>query len=164
MKKFFVTFLILFLVLFTAIIKNSTKRIDDEIFSLKENIRESKRNFENIKLEHDYLSSTDKLLDYQNLYFDEELFEKDIQNFYVIYQNRENKAVQFVKKYLKKNKKDKIVSVNLSLFWSRPQSYYKNWHGKWKSDGGVLAQQGAHYIDLLCYLFGKPLKAIALLH
>ena len=41
--------------------------------------------FENIKLEHDYLSSTDKLLDYQNLYFDEELFEKDIQNFYVIY-------------------------------------------------------------------------------
>ena len=90
MKKFFVTFLILFLVLFTAIIKNSTKRIDDEIFSLKENIRESKRNFENIKLEYDYLSSTDKLLDYQNLYFDEELFEKDIQNFYVIYQNKKN--------------------------------------------------------------------------
>lgn len=83
--------------------------------------------------------------------------------FYVIYQNRENKAVQFVKKYLKKNKKDKIVSVNLSLFWSRPQSYYKNWHGKWKSDGGVLAQQGAHYIDLLCYLFGKPLKAISVI-
>ena len=90
MKKFFVTFLILFLVLFTAIIKNSTKRIDDEIFSLKENIRESKRNFENIKLEYDYLSSTDKLLNYQNLYFDEELFEKDIQNFYVIYQNKKN--------------------------------------------------------------------------
>ena len=90
MKKSFVTFLILFLVLFTAIIKNSTKRIDDEIFSLKENIRESKRNFENIKLEYDYLSSTDKLLDYQNLYFDEELFEKDIQNFYVIHQNKKN--------------------------------------------------------------------------
>ena len=94
MKKFFVTFLILFLVLFTAIIKNSTKRIDDEIFSLKENIRESKRNFENIKLEYDYLSSTDKLIDYQNLYFDEELFEKDIQNFYVIYQNKKNLKIK----------------------------------------------------------------------
>ena len=94
MKKSFVTFLILFLVLFTAIIKNSTKRIDDEIFSLKENIRESKRNFENIKLEYDYLSSTDKLLDYQNLYFDEELFEKDIQNFYVIYQNKKNLKIK----------------------------------------------------------------------
>ena len=90
MKKISVITLILVLILFTAFIKNSTKRIDDEIFSLKENIRESKRNFENIKLEHDYLSSTDKLLDYQNLYFDEELFEKDIQNFYVIYQNEKN--------------------------------------------------------------------------
>ena len=90
MKKFFAISIIIFLILFTALIKNSTKRIDDEIFSLKENIRESKRNFENIKLEHDYLSSTDKLIDYQNLYFDEELFEKDIQNFYVIYQNKKN--------------------------------------------------------------------------
>ena len=94
MKKFFVTFLIFFLVLFTAIIKNSTKRIDDEIFSLRENIRESKRNFENIKLEYDYLSSTKKLLDYQNLYFDEELFEKDIQNFYIIYQNKKNVKIK----------------------------------------------------------------------
>ena len=94
MKKFLVIFLILFLVLFTAIIKNSTKRIDDEIFSLRENIRESKRNFENIKLEYDYLSSTKKLLDYQNLYFDEELFEKDIQNFYIIYQNKKNVKIK----------------------------------------------------------------------
>ena len=31
-KFFFFIFLILFLILFTAFIKNSTKRIDDEIF------------------------------------------------------------------------------------------------------------------------------------
>ena len=84
-------------------------------------------------------------------------------NFYVIYQNRENKAAKFVKNYLKKNKKDKTVLVNLNLLWSRPQSYYSRWHGKWKQDGGVLAQQGIHYIDLLCYFFGKPLKAISVL-
>ena len=62
MKKFSVIFLILSLILFTAIIKNSTKRIDDEIFSTKENIRGLKKNFENIKLEYDYLSSADRLL------------------------------------------------------------------------------------------------------
>ena len=90
MIKFFFTSFILILILFTAFIKNSTKRIDDEIYVTRENIRELKKDFENIKLEHDYLSSTDKLLDYQNLYFDEELFEKDIQNFYVIYQNEKN--------------------------------------------------------------------------
>ena len=79
MKKFSVIFLILFLILFTALIKNSTKRIDDEIFVIKENIRSLKKDFENIKLEHDYLSSAEKLLEFQNLYFDDELVKKDIQ-------------------------------------------------------------------------------------
>ena len=79
MKKFSIIFLILFLILFTALIKNSTKRIDDEIFVIKENMRSLKKDFENIKLEHDYLSSAEKLLEFQNLYFDDELVKKDIQ-------------------------------------------------------------------------------------
>tara|TARA_B100000963_G_scaffold60448_1_gene48345 strand:+ start:17429 stop:18499 length:1071 start_codon:yes stop_codon:yes gene_type:complete len=82
-------------------------------------------------------------------------------HFFVIYQNRENKAVKFVKNFLQKNKKEKKVLVNLNLLWSRPQGYYSGWHGKWKHDGGVIAQQGIHYIDLLCYLFGKPIRAIS---
>ena len=68
MKKFFVISLIIFLILFTAIIKNSTKRIDDQTFTIKENIRGLKKDFENIKLEHDYLSSAEKLLQFQAMY------------------------------------------------------------------------------------------------
>ena len=79
MSRFLTIFLILFLIFFTALIKNSTKRIDDQIFSKKENIRDLKKDFENIKLEHDYLSSAEKLLEFQNLYFDSELIKKDIQ-------------------------------------------------------------------------------------
>ena len=89
MKKFSVIFLILFLILFTALIKNSTKRIDDEIFAIKENIRSLKKDFENIKLEYDYLSSAEKLLEFQNLYFDDELVKKDIQEIKTINQNSE---------------------------------------------------------------------------
>ena len=89
MKKFSVIFLILFLILFTALIKNSTKRIDDEIFALKENIRSLKKDFDNIKLEHDYLSSAEKLLEFQNLYFDDELVKKDIQEIKTINQSSE---------------------------------------------------------------------------
>jgi|TARA_B100000929_G_scaffold253566_1_gene214469 hypothetical protein len=89
MKKFSVIFLILFLILFTALIKNSTKRIDDEIFAIKENIRSLKKDFENIKLEHDYLSSAEKLLEFQNLYFDDELVKKDIQEIKTINQSSE---------------------------------------------------------------------------
>ena len=79
MSKFFIILFILFLILSTAIVKNSTKRIDDEIFVLKESIRSLKKDFQNIKLEHDYLSSAEKLLEFQNLYFDSELIKKDIQ-------------------------------------------------------------------------------------
>ena len=85
MKKFSVISLIFFLILFTAIIKNSTKRIDDDVYILSENIRSLKKDFETIKLEHEYLSSAEKLLEFQNLYFDNELVKKDIQNIKKIY-------------------------------------------------------------------------------
>ncbi len=84
MKKFFVISLIFFLVLSTAIIKNSTKRIDDDIFATKENLRSLKKDFANLKLEHDYLSSTENLLELQNSYFDDELSKKSIQDIKII--------------------------------------------------------------------------------
>ncbi len=89
MKKFFVISLIVLLIFFTAIIKNSTKRIDDQTFSVKENIRGLEKDFENIKLEYDYLSSAEKLLEFQNLYFDDELVKKDIQQIKTINQSSE---------------------------------------------------------------------------
>jgi len=79
MSKFFVVLLVIFLILSTALVKNSTKRVDDEIFVLKENVRSLKKDFENIVLENNYLSSSEKLLEFQNLYFDKELLKKDIQ-------------------------------------------------------------------------------------
>ena len=87
MKKFSVIFLIVFLILSTALIKNSTKRTDDEIFTIKENIRALKKDFENIKLEYEFLSSTEKLLEFQNLYFDDELAKKNINEIKIIDQS-----------------------------------------------------------------------------
>ena len=84
MRKFSVVFLILSLILLTAIIKNSTKRIDDEIFAINDNLRVLKKNFENIKLENDYLSSTEKLIELQNLYFEDELVKNDINKIKII--------------------------------------------------------------------------------
>ena len=90
MKKFSIICLIFILILFTAYIKNSTKRINDEIFLAQENIRDLKKEFENIKLEYDYLSSAEKLLEYQVMYFDDELVKKDIQNIKIINENINN--------------------------------------------------------------------------
>ena len=80
MKKFSLAAVILFLVLSTAVIKNTTKQIEDELFTVKENIRVLKSEFENISLEYDYLSSAEKLLEYQSLYFEDELIQKDIKD------------------------------------------------------------------------------------
>ena len=78
MKKFALAAVILFLVISTAIIKNTTKQIEDEIFTAKENVRVLKSEFQNISLEYDYLSSAEKLLEYQSLYFEDELIQKNI--------------------------------------------------------------------------------------
>ena len=80
MKKLALALVIFFLVLSTAIIKNTTKQIEDEIFTAKENIRVLKSEFENITLEHDYLSSAEKLLEYQSLYFEDQLIQKNIKD------------------------------------------------------------------------------------
>ena len=84
MKKVLVIFLILFLILFTAIVKNSTKRIDDKILVKQENISGLNKELGDIKLEHEYLSSAEKLLEFQNLYFEDELVKKDIQEIIII--------------------------------------------------------------------------------
>ena len=78
MKKFVLAVIIFFLVLSTAIIKNTTKQIEDEIFTAKENIRVLKSEFENVSLEYDYLSSAERLLEYQSQYFEDELIQKNI--------------------------------------------------------------------------------------
>ena len=101
MKKFFVTLFVFSLIFSTAIVKNSTKRIDDEIFGLNENIRDLKKNFENTRLEFDYLSSTEKLLQFQNLYFENELIKFDIQEIQTI--SRKNNEIEIGQLSFNKN-------------------------------------------------------------
>ena len=78
MKKFALAAMIFILVLSTAIIKNTTKKIEDQIFTAKENIRVLNSELENVSLEHDYLSSAERLLEYQSQYFEDELIQKNI--------------------------------------------------------------------------------------
>ena len=81
---------IIILILSTTIIKNSAKKIEDNIFLVKENLRVLNSDYENILLEHNYLSSAEKLLEYQALYFEDELIQKNIQNI-KIYKIKSNK-------------------------------------------------------------------------
>ena len=75
-KVVFVTVFIL--ILATSLVKNSTKEIEDEIFTVNENIRPLKSELGDELLEYNYLSSPDKLIQYQNQYFEKNLIKIDI--------------------------------------------------------------------------------------
>ena len=79
MKKSLVFSLILFLIVSTSLIKNSTKDLDDEIYSTQENILFLDDRLKDTRLEFDYLSSSEKLLEYQKLYFEKSLVKKSLQ-------------------------------------------------------------------------------------
>ena len=53
--------------------------------------------FEKIKLEHDYLSSSEKLLEFQSEFFEDELVQKDITNIKVFNFENKNKKIQDLK-------------------------------------------------------------------
>ena len=80
MKKLLLALTIIILVLTTAIIKNTIEKIEDKIFAYKESVRLLKSDLENIQLEYDYLSSAEKLLEYQSLYFEDQLVQKKIED------------------------------------------------------------------------------------
>ena len=97
MKKFGLIIVIFLLILSTAIIKNSAKKTEDEIFTVKENLRVLNSELEDILLEHDYLSSAEKLLEYQSLYFEDDLVQKDIQNIKIYKITKEKNIIQDLK-------------------------------------------------------------------
>jgi len=78
MKNFFIFILVFSTIVFTSLIKNSTKEIEDEIYLLNENIQFLENRLKNTKLEYDYLSSSEKLIEFQKLYFENSLEKKSI--------------------------------------------------------------------------------------
>ena len=78
------------LILITSLIKNSTKETGDQIFVINENIRSLKSEFENVLLEFNYLSSPEKLVQYQTQYFEKDLIKIQIMNIKEITENNEN--------------------------------------------------------------------------
>tara|TARA_B100000787_G_scaffold69782_1_gene51318 strand:- start:94 stop:402 length:309 start_codon:yes stop_codon:yes gene_type:complete len=77
MKK--ATFIaILILILATSLVKNSTKAIEDQIFLVNGNMRYLKSKLGDVLLEYNYLSTPDKLTQYQSQFFEKDLVRIDI--------------------------------------------------------------------------------------
>ena len=68
--------MILFFGSFYSNYKKFNKKIEDQIFITKENLRNLNKDFENNKLEYEYLSLAENLINFHDLYFDDEFIKK----------------------------------------------------------------------------------------
>ena len=75
-KKILIFIPIILLIVSTTFTKNSTKQLDKKIFETQENIRALVNKYELVLLDYNYLTSPNKLMEYSQKYFDEELKEK----------------------------------------------------------------------------------------
>ena len=78
MKKIFLIFSIFFLIAITTITRNSTKKLENKMFNTKENVRVLKDKFELVLLDYNFLTTPQKLMNYQSKYFENELISLDI--------------------------------------------------------------------------------------
>ena len=78
MKKLILILSIFFLIVITTLTKNSTKKLENQIFNTRENIRVLKDKYELVLLDYNFLTSPKKLLEYQSKYFETDLIPLDI--------------------------------------------------------------------------------------
>ena len=79
-RKILIFIPIIILIISTTLTKNSTKQLDKKIFETQENIRALVDKYELVLLDYNYLTSPNKLMEYSQKYFDEELKKKEIKD------------------------------------------------------------------------------------
>jgi predicted dehydrogenase len=82
---------------------------------------------------------------------------------FVVKQNRFNLPVVKLREALEAGRFGRIVMGTVRVRWARDQAYYDqdDWRGTWAGDGGVLANQASHHVDLLEWMLGEPETVIA---
>jgi UDP-N-acetyl-2-amino-2-deoxyglucuronate dehydrogenase len=80
---------------------------------------------------------------------------------FVVKQNRRNPTLRLLKQAIDHGRFGRLYLAEVSVIWSRPQSYYDSaaWRGTWEFDGGAFMNQASHYIDLLDWLVG-PIESV----
>ncbi len=75
---------------------------------------------------------------------------------FIVKQNRYNRAVVAARRALESGRFGKMVMGTVRVRWKRDQGYYERdaWRGTWELDGGVIAQQASHHVDLLQWFMG----------
>ena len=74
---------------------------------------------------------------------------------YTILQLRHHPSIIELKKMVDEGPKGKIYNVDLTYITSRGKWYFISWKGAPEKSGGVAANIGVHFFDMLGWIFGK---------
>ncbi len=76
---------------------------------------------------------------------------------FVVKQNRFNVPVVKAREALDAGRFGQLVLGTVRVRWCRDQAYYAQdrWRGTWAQDGGVLANQASHHVDMLGWFMGE---------
>ena len=79
----------------------------------------------------------------------------------VVKQNRFNVPVLKAREALDAGRLGQLVLGTVRVRWTRDQAYYDQdaWRGTWRQDGGVIANQASHHVDMLGWFLG-PVESV----
>ena len=82
-----ITFCLIFLIIITAVIKTSSKKIEEKIFALNENLFLLKEKHNLVSFEHTYLSEPSRLIKIMKTDKNEEYFHLENKNLKILFEN-----------------------------------------------------------------------------
>ena len=76
---------------------------------------------------------------------------------FVVKQNRFNLPIRRTREAVEAGRLGRMVMGTVRVRWCRDDDYYRQdaWRGTWEQDGGVLANQASHHIDVLEWMMGE---------
>tara|TARA_Y100001935_G_scaffold249279_1_gene247604 strand:+ start:773 stop:1045 length:273 start_codon:yes stop_codon:yes gene_type:complete len=89
MKNLVIVFCLIFLISLTAIIKTSSKKIEEKIFTINENLSLLKKKYDLTFLEYTYLSNPSRLIKIMKDNRNEEYFHIDAKELKIIKKNND---------------------------------------------------------------------------
>ncbi len=84
----------------------------------------------------------------------EELEDQSGKKVYTVLQLRYHPAIVNLKEEIEKQKND-FFEVDLKYITSRGKWYWKSWKGDPQKSGGIAANIGIHFFDMLTWIFGE---------
>ncbi len=76
---------------------------------------------------------------------------------FIVKQNRFNAPIVALRRAIDEGRFGRMVLGTVRVRWCRRQDYYDEapWRGTWENDGGVLANQASHHVDMLVWMMGE---------